>query len=135
VTDTETCKVGWWRHYPWSSAYAHHKPNYTYLNPSKPYLFTHDSSLYAFSNQIMAARLYMKLGMDVVPQVTDYTKRTLFNIIHSVIPTWRILEVVRLNNDGAIAYAILCVRFWFSYCRYRMNITFISGIIFFWLRS
>jgi hypothetical protein len=42
--------------------------------------------------------------------IGDYSKRILCNLLHLVLPTWRLLEVVRWNDDDVMIHDPLRMR-------------------------
>jgi hypothetical protein len=57
----------------------------------------------------MAGRKLVKFCMDIMPRMTN-KKLIVFNFLHSEKPTRELLEVMRWNDDYAIAYDPLRMR-------------------------
>jgi hypothetical protein len=83
--------VEWWRHYPWSSAHAHHKP--------KPYLTC--SQLMPICTHFITREWLDVIWWNLFGRCHLCRLQTHnFQLSRSVIPTRQLLEVVRWNDDA-----------------------------------
>jgi hypothetical protein len=113
VTIAWSREVEWWlRHHPWSSAHAHHSPNPPQPNLSLPNLMQLKLHWWYPCACIKSWYYLLVFWWNLVWTLCHrwLLENPNLKLFHSVLPTWRLLQVVRWNDDYTITHDLLRMR-------------------------